>query len=140
MAERRRVNRRRIRCIYDLPPLPTARPTTVTHTSTSSVYLHRRESSTGLSPSAASVSLRDQHMPLLRDMALTSSGAKAVVWTTPLVKITQVGGVRWGGKAGEHANAGGVPTRHTHKWDGLNTRHLLESTHTNTHKHKQITN
>ena len=76
-------------------------------------------------------------MPLLRDMALTSSGAKAVVWTTPLVKITQVGGVRWGGKAGEHANAGGVPTRHTHKWDGLNTRHLLESTHTNTHKHKQ---
>ena len=32
---------------------------------------------------------------------------------------------------------GGVPTRHTHKWDGLHTRHLLESTHTNTHKHKQ---
>jgi hypothetical protein len=34
--------------------------------------------------------------------------------------------------------AGGVPTRHTHKWDGLHTRHLLESTHTthtNTNKH-----
>jgi len=29
----------------------------------------------------------------------------------------------------------GVPTRHTHKWDGLHTRHLLQSTHTNTHKH-----
>ena len=28
-----------------------------------------------------------------------------------------------------------MPTRHTHKWDGLHTRHLLESTHTNTHKH-----
>jgi hypothetical protein len=28
-----------------------------------------------------------------------------------------------------------VPTRHTHKWDGLNTRHLLESTHTQTHTH-----
>jgi len=27
--------------------------------------------------------------------------------------------------------------RHTHKWDGLHTRHLLASTHTNTHKHKQ---
>ena len=25
--------------------------------------------------------------------------------------------------------AEGVPTRHTHKWDGLHTRHLLESTH-----------
>ena len=24
---------------------------------------------------------------------------------------------------------GGVPTRHTHKWDGLHTRHLLESTY-----------
>jgi hypothetical protein len=23
-------------------------------------------------------------------------------------------------------------TRHTHKWDGLHARHLLESTHTNT--------
>ena len=34
----------------------------------------------------------------------------------------------------------GVPTRHTHKWDGLHTRHLLESTHTNTHKHKQAHN
>ena len=33
--------------------------------------------------------------------------------------------------------AGGVPTRHPPKWDGLHTRHLLESTHTNTHKHKQ---
>ena len=31
----------------------------------------------------------------------------------------------------------GVPTRYTHKWDGLHTRHLLESTHTNTHKHTQ---
>ena len=30
--------------------------------------------------------------------------------------------------------------RHTHKWDGLHTRHLLESTHTNTHKHKQTHN
>ena len=29
----------------------------------------------------------------------------------------------------------GAHTRHTHKWDGLHTRHLLESTHTNTHKH-----
>merc|ERR1712194_272895 len=34
-----------------------------------------------------------------------------------------------------YLRAGGVPTRHTHKWDGLHTRHLLESTHTNTHKH-----
>ena len=25
-----------------------------------------------------------------------------------------------------------VPRRHTHTWDGLHTRHLLESTHTNT--------
>ena len=31
----------------------------------------------------------------------------------------------------------GVPTRYTHKWDGLHTRHLFESTHTNTHKHTQ---
>ena len=31
-----------------------------------------------------------------------------------------------------YLRAGGVPTRHTHKWDGLHTRHLLESTHTNT--------
>ena len=32
--------------------------------------------------------------------------------------------------------------RHTHtdKWDGLHTRHLLESTHTNTHRHKQTHN
>ena len=30
-----------------------------------------------------------------------------------------------------------MPTRHTHKWDGLDTRHLLKSIHTNTHKHKQ---
>ena len=29
-------------------------------------------------------------MPLLRDMALTSSGAKGVVWTATLVKIAQV--------------------------------------------------
>ena len=36
-----------------------------------------------------------------------------------------------------YSRAGGVPTRHTHKWDDLHTRHLLESTHTNTHKHKQ---
>jgi hypothetical protein len=28
----------------------------------------------------------------------------------------------------------------THKWDGLHTRHLLESTHTNTHKQKQTHN
>ena len=34
-----------------------------------------------------------------------------------------------------YLRAGGVPTRHTHKSDGLHTRHLLESTHTNTHKH-----
>ena len=34
-----------------------------------------------------------------------------------------------------YLRAGGVPTRHTHTWDGLHTRHLLESTHTNTHKH-----
>jgi len=27
----------------------------------------------------------------------------------------------------------GVPTRHTHKWDGLHTRHLLERVHTQTH-------
>ena len=77
-------------------------------------------------------------MPLLRDMALTSSGAKAVVWTTPLVKITQVGRVRWGGKAGEHANAGGVPTRHTHKWDGRirgTYSRVHTQTHTNTNKH-----
>ena len=43
--------------------------------------------------------------------------------------------------SGIFIRAGGVPTRHTHKWDGLHTRHLLESTHTksqthtNTHKH-----
>jgi hypothetical protein len=41
--------------------------------------------------------------------------------------------------------AGGVPTRHkqsvfTHEFDGLHTRHLLESTDTNTHKHKQTRN
>ena len=36
-----------------------------------------------------------------------------------------------------YLRAGGVPTRHTHKWDGLHTRHLLESTHTNTQKQKQ---
>ena len=30
-----------------------------------------------------------------------------------------------------YLRAGGVPTRHTHKLDGLHTRHLLESTHTN---------
>ena len=37
-----------------------------------------------------------------------------------------------------YAPEGGVPTRHTHtQSDGLHTRHLLESTHTNTHKHKQ---
>ena len=34
-----------------------------------------------------------------------------------------------------YINAPEVPTRHTHKWDGLNTRHLLESTHTQTHTH-----
>ena len=27
-----------------------------------------------------------------------------------------------------YLRAGGVPTRHTHEWDGLHTRHLLEST------------
>eukprot|EP00964_Phaeocystis_antarctica_P047848 scaffold27698_cov78-Phaeocystis_antarctica.AAC.1 len=32
---------------------------------------------------------------------------------------------------------GGVPTRHTHKWDGLPTRHLRERTHTNTNKHTE---
>ena len=32
---------------------------------------------------------------------------------------------------------GGVPTRDKRKWDGLHTRHLLESTHINTHKHTQ---
>ena len=36
-----------------------------------------------------------------------------------------------------YINAPEVPTRHTHKWDGLNTRHLLESTHTQTHTHTQ---
>ena len=30
----------------------------------------------------------------------------------------------------------GADTAHT-KWDGLHTRHLFESTHTNTHKHTQ---
>ena len=43
-----------------------------------------------------------------------------------------------------NAPEGWLPTRHTHKWDGLHTRHLLESTehtqtHTNTHKHTQST-
>ena len=33
-----------------------------------------------------------------------------------------------------YLRSGGVPTRHTHRWDGLHTRHLLESTHTNTNK------
>ena len=36
-----------------------------------------------------------------------------------------------------YLRAGGVPTRHTRKWDGLHTRRLLESTRTNTHKHTQ---
>ena len=35
-----------------------------------------------------------------------------------------------------YLRAGGVTTRLTHTWDGLQTRHLLEGTHTNTHKHK----
>ena len=30
-----------------------------------------------------------------------------------------------------------MPTRHTHKWDGLHRRHLLESTHTHTNKQTQ---
>ena len=33
-----------------------------------------------------------------------------------------------------YLRSGGVPTRHTHRSDGLHTRHLLESTHTNTNK------
>ena len=37
-----------------------------------------------------------------------------------------------------YLRAGGVPTRHTHNWDGLHTRHLLESTHTNTHKQSYL--
>ena len=77
-------------------------------------------------------------MPVLRDMALTSSGTKAVVWTTPLVKITQVGGVRWGGKAGEHANAGGqpaggVPTPHTQMGRPEYEAPTREYTHKHTH-------
>ena len=34
-----------------------------------------------------------------------------------------------------YLRAGGVPTRHTHRSDGLHTRYPLERTHTNTHKH-----
>jgi hypothetical protein len=34
-----------------------------------------------------------------------------------------------------------VPTRHTHKWDGLHTRHLLlEREYTHTHRHKPTQN
>ena len=37
----------------------------------------------------------------------------------------------------KYERAGGVPTRHTHKSDGLHTKHPLERTDTNRHKHKQ---
>jgi len=50
-----------------------------------------------------------------------------------LTTLSEVHGVQNQPKTHILTRRRGADTAHTHKWDGLHTRHLLESTHTNKH-------
>ena len=77
----------------------------------------------------------------VRESGLCPGADAAVVIATRQTRAADVPGER-ARDVPPHAGSpfavwrGRVPTRHTRKWDGLHTRHLLESTHTNTNKRR----